>query len=80
MIKDRMHAKTKEDREMMYKETRWVITCNSCSQKVTTDDGLKSDVKKMLSGGGWLFEANDAAYCPKCASKRLKEKEKARKK
>ena len=65
---------------MMYKETRWVITCNNCSQKVTTNDGLKSDVKKMLVGGGWLFETGDEAYCPKCAVKRLREKEKAKKK
>ena len=80
MIKDLLHKEMKGDRDMMYKETRWVITCNNCSQKVTTDDGLKSDVKKMLTGGGWLFETNDAAYCPKCAVKRLKEKEKAKKK
>ena len=63
---------------MMFKETRWVITCNgsNCSQKITTSDGLKSDVKKMLTAGGWLFEAGDASYCPKCAAKRLKEKAK----
>ena len=61
---------------MMYKETRWVINCNNCPEKITTNDDLKSDVKRMLTAGGWLFEAGDAAYCPKCAVKRRKEKAK----